>query len=215
MSISIKRLNSSLMTSNQAAIGGAFLVGFFICWFVYAYLWDEIIFVIGGKNNLSGWAQAIGGFAAIFSGFMLAASQDKKRSNSANQASISVLGKVVSGILAFEHYLNDGTFDGRDLFYVRMHRALLDEYLQIARTISFSDMEIGYPELLLATRASLVQLIAIMDEADGEAIETNKDLILITDAAKKKMIGKSQQVLAKHKKAADLANEKRIMKGLK
>lgn len=65
MSFSIKRLRTPLMTPNQAAVGGFVLAGFFICWFVYAYLWDDILCAIGGKNNLSGWAQAIGVFLAI------------------------------------------------------------------------------------------------------------------------------------------------------
>ncbi|WP_370678453.1 hypothetical protein [Comamonas sp. GB3 AK4-5] len=65
MNISIKRLRSPLMTSNQAAIGGVFIIGFFICWFVYAYFWSDILCAIGGKDNLSGWVQAIGSIFAI------------------------------------------------------------------------------------------------------------------------------------------------------
>ncbi|MEQ6435441.1 hypothetical protein V8Z74_10415 [Comamonas sp. w2-DMI] len=62
----IKKTAQSIpMTSTQAAIGGGVLIGFFALWFLWAAVGDEFIDWIGGKNNLSGWVQAIGSILAI------------------------------------------------------------------------------------------------------------------------------------------------------
>ena len=53
------------MTSTQAAIGGGAFIGFFALWFLWAAVGDGFIQWVGGKNNLSGWVQAIGSIAAI------------------------------------------------------------------------------------------------------------------------------------------------------
>lgn len=53
------------MTSTQAAIGGGALLGFFALWFLWAAVGDKFICWIGGKNNLSGWVQAIGSIVAL------------------------------------------------------------------------------------------------------------------------------------------------------
>lgn len=66
------------MTSTQAAIGGGVLIGFFALWFLWAAVGDEFIDWIGGKNNLSGWVQAIGSIVAIFSAIYVVNLQNKK-----------------------------------------------------------------------------------------------------------------------------------------
>lgn len=53
------------MTSTQAAIGGGALIGFFALWFLWAAVGDKFICWIGGKDNLSGWVQAIGSILAV------------------------------------------------------------------------------------------------------------------------------------------------------
>ena len=53
------------MTSTQAAIGGGVLIGFFALWFLWTAVGDKFICWIGGKNNLSGWVQAIGSILAV------------------------------------------------------------------------------------------------------------------------------------------------------
>lgn len=55
----------SPITKVQAAIGAVAMLAFFILWLLIAAVGDDFILWIGGKNNLSGWVQAMGAIAAI------------------------------------------------------------------------------------------------------------------------------------------------------
>lgn len=63
----------SPITELQAAIGAAAMLAFFVLWALIAAVGDDFVCWIGGKDNLSGWVQALGVFLAIgFSGFLVA-----------------------------------------------------------------------------------------------------------------------------------------------
>lgn len=49
----------------QAAIGAGAMLAFFVFWALIAAVGDDFLKLIGGKDNLSGWVQAIGSIAAI------------------------------------------------------------------------------------------------------------------------------------------------------
>lgn len=53
------------MTRDQSFVAAAVFVSFFVLWFLWAAAGDRFICWIGGKDNLSGWVQAIGSIAAI------------------------------------------------------------------------------------------------------------------------------------------------------
>lgn len=54
------------MTPEQSLIASALFVGFFVIWFWWGAVGDDFICWIGGKDNLSGWVQAVGAIIALF-----------------------------------------------------------------------------------------------------------------------------------------------------
>lgn len=66
------------MTSCQALIAGASLLSFFVIWFFLEFSGNDFIEWIGGKNNLSGWAQFFGVLIALAVSIYLSGSPSRE-----------------------------------------------------------------------------------------------------------------------------------------
>lgn len=159
------------------------------------------------KSEWSGWVQAFGSIFAIFAVFLLAYYQFAQQRRLAAKSAHTIFTKVMAGLVAFKHALNNDYFDGRDLFYVRLQRSLLEDHLSICKGIAFQDIGIGYKELLLATRATLIQLMLALDEADSEAIEFGNGEKLLSESSNSLMIEKLHVIMEKHEKSIEMAAE--------
>lgn len=53
------------ISDTQAAIGVGVIFSFFVLWLLIGWVSDDFLKLIGGKNNLSGWVQAIGSILAV------------------------------------------------------------------------------------------------------------------------------------------------------
>ncbi|WP_303229192.1 hypothetical protein [Comamonas kerstersii] len=153
------------------------------------------------------WVQAFGSIAAIFSGFGVAIYQIYSKNNEDNKSAMSSFTKVVAGIKAFKFLVERGDLQTRDIYFVRMHKALLQDQLDIARNIQFSHLKKGYTELLFGTRATLIQLIYSLEEADTDQIETQSGKILISRSSNERLHQALKVVLDKHDATINKASE--------
>lgn len=188
------------ISDTQAAIGAGAIMSFFVIWALIAGVGDEFVCWIGGKGNLSGWVQAFGSIAAIVSGFYVANWQLNSSRRIAKDSAHSAFTQVMAGIRMFEHVaIEEDHFGTGDVFYLRMHKALLEDQLEIARSINFSDAGRGYAQLLSAVRATIIQLIHALDESMIGAVERNGVPYSITKEPYDVLIKKSNVILRRHK----------------